>query len=456
MPRLRMKISFLAVAVLCLLPGCFRRVVYELQLKPNGETMQRRLAVWSDVAPSDSDDDVSPLSANELAHMRESYDPKLEKVDNRTHTFVGSFRGDMPADIGGAGRFAFFESPLGSTSLYTERFRGEDDLQQLMQDRHEVVDQIVGLLITWSRQEFAGQQIQIRIESLLDQDVRRDLKNLSVYGWSFEMIQEADKESVAPQFAARMGMYLVERDYLSFSDLPKLLQVFASGDEQAWVEILRDSVVRKLQVMDDQSAIESLAILSDSERLAASLRESVRKSEIYQTELAHERHKNPGAAKSLEVDPLGLLVGDLFQLLPRIILAPVTVKVKLNCGVKPFATNAIWNPDENAVEWSENIADDNIPAMVFAAWSVPHESAQMQRFGEIILAGEPLAKFVYWYRGLTDEQRQQYDSFLDTLAPGDDLINQIDTYEFVDNKNLADLPRSLLKDAIGNAIEDAE
>lgn len=452
MPRLRLKISLLAVAMLCLLPGCFRQVIYELNLKPAGETIQRRLAVWSDAAHVEGDDETSPLSETELAHMREFYDPKLEKIEDGIHTFVGSFRGDMPADIGGAGRYAFFESPLGSTSLYTERFRGEDDLQQLMQDRHDVVDQIVGLLITWSHQEFAGQQIQSRIESLLDQDVRRDLKNLSVYGWTFEMIHGADIEAVGQRFAAQMGMYLIERDYLSFGDLPNLLRVFASEDEQAWIELLHDTVIRKLQVNDDESARESLAILGDPQRLVASLRESIRKTEIYQTELARERSKHPAAdgddAEALDVDPLGLLVGDLFQLLPRSIFASVTVKVKLNCGVKPFATNAVWNPDENAVEWSEDIADDNIPAMLFAAWSVPDQDAQKQRFGETILAGESLAKFVYWYRGLTDEQRQRIDVFLDTLAPGGDLVEKINDFRFADDEMLPDALTNLLKQAI--------
>ncbi len=439
-------VGLLTIAVLCVLAGCSPKA-YELQLTPDGETMQRTLTVSQGSTNADSDDDTSRLSATELAHMREFYDPALEQIKGGTHSFVGSFEGEMPADVGGAGSYAFFESPLGSTSLYTERFRGEDDLQEVMQSRNKAVDQLIDLLINWAREEFAGQPIQGRVESLLDQDIRRDLKNLSVYGWTFEMIHDLGAEAVGQRFAARVGMYLVERDYLSLADLPNILRVFAFEDQQAMAELLHDKVIQKLQVSDDESAVASLAILRDPERLATSLRESIRKSEIYQTELAQYK-RSRGLDGSVKVkdsdfDPLGLLTKYTFQAMLPSLFVHTKVKVTLNCGVKPFATNAVWNPDENAVEWSENIADDNIPAMMFAAWSLPSEDFQEKCFGETILTGEPLAQFVYWYRGLSDEQRQQYDAFLDTLAPGSGLVEKIE--------ESPELSRSLLKKAIKDA-----
>ncbi len=127
------------------------------------------------------------------------------------------------------------------------------------------------------------------------------------------------------------------------------------------------------------------------------------------------------------------------------------VNVTLNCEMKPFATNAVWNSDEFAVQWSAGIADSDIPAIMFAAWSMPNADVQKQFFGETLLAGEPLAKFVYWYRGLTDKQRQRYDAFLDTLAPGSDLLGKLDDFEFTDDAKLAEVARNLLKEAIDDA-----
>lgn len=447
-------VRLLAIAVLVILPGC-TRTVYELQLTPDGEAMHRKLIVSQEPKPANSDGKKSPLSPTELAHMREFYDPELEQIEDGKHAFVGIFRNEMPADVGGAGRYAFLESPLGSTSLYSERFRGEDDLQQVMQKRNEAVDTLIDLFINWSRDEFAGQPVQARIEGVLDQDVRRDLKNLSIYSWTIVAFDDSGESAAGKELAARVGMYLIERDYFSLADLPDILRVFGSQDELAMAELFQHIVIRKLQVSDDESAVASLAILRDPERFATSLRESIRKTEVFQREL--EKYKlSRGLELNVTVDdnafdPLGLVTQYTFEVLLPNVGARLQVRVALSSGVEPFATNAVWNPDQNILEWSANVAEDDIPSIMFARWSVPDADFQEQCFGQTILADEPLAQFVYWYRGLTEEERQQYDSFLATLSPGSALVAKIDVFEFVEEEKLADLPRSLFKQAIEGA-----
>lgn len=447
-------VRLLTSAVLVILPGCIR-TVYELQLTPDGEAMHRKLIVSHEPKPANSDGETSPLSPAELVHMREFYDPKLEQIEDGKHSFAGVFRNELPADVGGAGRYAFLESPLGSTSLYSERFRGEDDLQQVMQKRNDAVDSLIDLLINWSRDEFAGQPVQARIEGVLDQDVRRDLKNLSIYSWTIVAFDASGENAPGKELAARVGMYLMERDYFSLADLPDILRVFGSQDGQAMAELFQRIVIRKLKVSDDESAVASLAILRDPERFANSLRESIRKTDVFQTELEKYRLSR-GLELNVTVDdnafdPLGLVTQNAFEVLLPNVGARLQVRVALNSDVKPFATNAVWNSDQNVLEWSENVAEDDIPSIMFAVWSVPDADFQEQCFGQIILADEPLAQFVYWYRGLTEGERQQYDSFLATLSPGSDLIAKIDAYEFVEEEKLADLPRSLFKQAIEKA-----
>lgn len=446
-----LQVYSLIVVVLCLFTGCASKT-YSLRLVPDGESIQRTLTV--EILPRDagSDDGKSPVSVEELAHLREFYDLKQEQVKDGLHTFVGTFSGTMPTDVGGAGEYVFFESPLGSTSLYSERFRGEDDLQRNMQDRNAAIDEVIELLLNWSREEFAGQPIQSRIEKLLDQDIRHDLKNLSIYCWTHVMVHDLGDDAVGQRFTARVGQYLIERNYFSLTNLPNVVRVFRSEDGQAMVDLLHDTVIRKLQVGDDKSAVASLAILDDAERLASSLRESIRKSEIYRTELAKyktKHHLEDGAeVKDDAFDPLGLLFERALQAMLPNAFATTRVNVKLQSNVKPFATNATWNAEDRTVEWSEQIADGDIPALVFAAWSTPDEGAQKQRFGDTILAGESLAQFVYWYRGLTDEQRQRIDMFLNTLTPGGDMVEKIDEFRFADDTVLPDVLTKLLKQAI--------
>ncbi|TWT55650.1 hypothetical protein [Allorhodopirellula solitaria] len=449
-------IGWIATVILFASVGCTRKT-YELHLTAEGETMHRTLTVKRKIARSDDESNAgrSPLSESEIAHMREFYDPTLEEIREDSHTFVGHFENEMPADVGGTGSYAFFESPLGTTSLYSERFRGEDDLQQVVENRQEAVDRIVDLLVNWSQEEFAGEPIQVRVESLLDEDIRRDLKNLSAFGWAFEMVHDVDTDAVVERLTARAGLYLIERDYFSLVDLPSVMRIAKSEDQRAVMGLLRDTVIRKLQLSEDDPAITPLAILGDPERLAASLRASIFQTQAYQAGWAQYERGHPevrGREPNAEdLDPLAVLVGDLFRLLPRVFFASTQVRVRLKCDARPFATNANWDPGEGVLEWSERIADDNIPAMIFAAWSLPGAEFQSKCFGETILADEPLAMFVYWYEGLSDVQRQQYDAFLDTLSPGSELVGKIEAFEFADNEDLAELPSSLLTKAIENA-----
>ncbi len=117
-----LRTAVIFIATLCVLPGCIRRS-YQLHLVPEGKLMRRTLTVTQEPSPPKSEKASSPLSEAELANMRKFYDSTTEQIGDKTHTFEGSFRGEMPGDVGGAGRYEFFESPLGSTSLYTERFR---------------------------------------------------------------------------------------------------------------------------------------------------------------------------------------------------------------------------------------------------------------------------------------------------------------------------------------------
>ncbi|TWU11014.1 hypothetical protein [Allorhodopirellula heiligendammensis] len=446
------RVTWLLVSLVGVAAGCARKE-YDLRLVPDGGSMQRTLTVTA--KPSSEGSDHSSLSDAELAHMREFYQPALEQIQDGSHTFVGTFHGEMPADVGGAGEYVCLASPLGSASLYVERFRGEDDLQQSERDRHAAIDQSVDLLLNWAHEEFAGQAILARLERLIDQDIRRDLKNVSGYCWAYGMVFDMGGELGGQRLMARVGQYLVERNYFSLADLPNMVAVFQSEDQAAMAGLLRDTVIRKLQVEGDEPAVASLAIFGNAKELGASLRASIRRTEFYQSELTKYKsthNLDDGTEVSdRDFDPLGLLVEGAFQAMLPTAFRNASVSVTLQSKVEPFATNGSWDTGAAAVQWSSPIADSDIPAVFFAAWSEPDHDAQQRHFGETILTGEPLAQFALWYRGLADPHRQQYAEFLRTLTPGRTLVEKINAFTFVGDDQPVELPRSLLTEAIDRA-----
>lgn len=439
------RVLFLSLVAAMISTGCTRKV-YEIQLKPDGTSIERTLTVWSETTSADKK--VSPLPEGELRHFRQFYDSANDRLEGDKHVFSGRFEGEMPQDVGGAGSYTHFESPLGSTSLYSERFRGEDDLQDSIAKRNQAVDKIIALLLHWARNELPELETRQRIEVFLDQDLRRDLMNLSAYCLTHAMLSDLDEQEIGKRLAARMAQYLVERDYVRWQEVPRLLRVFSSEDPDQFAGLLHATVIRKLGIPEG----ESLAILADAERLANSLRESFRETEIYRTELARYQEEHPAddeGDSSEEIDPLGLLAGFALEAtLPKSGSGWTVVEVDLECGIEPFATNGTWDEESKSVSWNDSIDDATIPVLAFAAWSQPDVENQERLFGSTVLSGEELAKYVFWYRGLNESEREQWDEFFSDVTPDDDWRERLDRFEFPEADQLAEVARRLLSEAL--------
>ena len=81
------------------------------------------------------------------------YDAKLPKEFDEDFEFSKSFENQMPQDVGGHGSFRRWDTTLGSTSIYMERFRGTDDLLAHIDKQSEFVDELVDLAIDWFSHE---------------------------------------------------------------------------------------------------------------------------------------------------------------------------------------------------------------------------------------------------------------------------------------------------------------
>src|SRR5439155_26443396 len=89
----------------------------------------------------------------ELALLKALFPKHKSAHDGKQHTFIGQFAGHTPNDIGGHGGFTNFVSSLGTGWIYVERFRGNDNLLSRINQATTAADQLVDLLVSWSRVE---------------------------------------------------------------------------------------------------------------------------------------------------------------------------------------------------------------------------------------------------------------------------------------------------------------
>ena len=151
MPRIHL---FAAAICSFLFAGCLQSV-YVLELTPEDAGVLRKLTVWRTARPKSERSEIHSIDAEQREHLLKIYG-SAKSIEDGKHVFEGRFSQTMPADISGYGRWVRYESPLGNVIGYSERFRGSDDLQQQLADRHVALDRSIDLTIAWFRSEMKG------------------------------------------------------------------------------------------------------------------------------------------------------------------------------------------------------------------------------------------------------------------------------------------------------------
>ncbi len=432
-----------------------------IEVRPDGQAFQRKLTCWH--VSSEGGKDTSPLAKEKLDRIGKLYQRSETIEGGQKHVFTGRFTAKTPADVGGAGSYTHFTSPLGSTSSYIERFRGNDDLEAELAKRRAAADKLTELTIGWFQSEMGRGPEVDRLKKFLDKDLRRDLKNIAIYGWTAEAADNY-KPDLEAEFLLRIGHYLCERGYLSPEDLPKLLPAVMDDDPTPLLRHLQRLLGGKMGVPAGRPLPESLEFLSDPDRVAASWEKYVRTTDLfkkYVEQWKEERKTNPDAAEPTPEDLLIDLVGELvFEF--RIFDEDDVVELKLHSGQKPYATNGQWDEEADAVDWSEKALRPNapLPVFCFALWSQPDREFQKTHFGKVLLGDWELAEYVVWYRGLGRKQADEWDRFIAGRKPGGDLKQSLVAFRFSsdpkpdpkkpDDKpaSRADTPRRLILDAL--------
>ena len=174
----------------------------------------------------ENDKDVQRLSPEQLARIGHLYRKRKTPDDAKEQVFAGEFTDRTPADVGGAGFYTHFTSPLGSCLLLCRTLFGRR--RPGIATRPTPPGRGTG---DRPGRRLAGAELGRdpnfpRLKKFLDEDFRRDLKNLGVYEFTGRVTEDCQKKSNG-DFLVRAGLYLCERGYFSPKEVPMLVRAVA-------------------------------------------------------------------------------------------------------------------------------------------------------------------------------------------------------------------------------------
>ena len=301
------------------------------------------------------------------------------------------------------------------------------------------------LLIGWLQREFKNDPEWPTLLQFLDEDVRRDLFNVSIYAWTLGLTELAD-EAQEPFF--RAAQYLIERGYFSPDEIPSLRRAVDDNDRKdsqrllAWLQRLIRARVR-----DDVP----LEFLATPDSLAGSLFTYLEATPDYakrRREWQAQLKTDPNAAEPDAQDVLHELIERLFA--GAIQLGGDTVTVVLKIDRPAIFTNGSWSHEPAQIKWSKkNVGTEEMaPRLIYAVWDDPNEGAQKTHFGTVALQGQSLLDYCTWYHGLTDGERREWDELVGKLRPGPTLSTDLKSFRFSHEPVGDDASRSLASPAV--------
>lgn len=430
---------------------------YTVRLTPHGHQVTRMLDCdTADGTDAQGQPKYGSFSTNELALIRSLYPPAdgNEPASNAPCHFVGTFTTKLPGDVGGAGEYLFTTNLLGAVGFYGERFRGNDDLAQMADQRNAAADQLTDLLLGWTYDRMWRDPLYPQLHRFLDRDFRRDLKNFGNYWWEGQLANGYQTNFNA-EFVFRLGQYLHERGYFRVDEVPNLLAALQGDDTPAWNRLLTRMVARKIGIADDQPVPAALNCLTNSASLAA----YVSTSDAYHQKIRawqQARRTQPDLKQPTPDDVTGDLLGRImpFELFGE----PDHLTVALDLPAAPLQSNGHWDADRQQVRWQTLIETrehpEHLPYSCYALWVVPDASFQTAHLGRTALTGPALLTYTLWRAGVSPEVGTAWDAFLSELQPGADVRKLIDAYHFPTDPvgsriaRSASDPRELLKAAL--------
>jgi len=444
-------------ALLCaLVTGCPHNE-YTVELKPKGGVIERALIFYR---VNDGDTNNAPgFPSNQLAAITQIYPAGAVKPDGPRYVARGEFSGALPDDVGGVGSYTNFATSLGNAGIYTERFRGNDDLAAKTARQFRAADQLTDLCIGWTRAEFGRERGYRKLRQFLEEDFRRDLKNAAQYSQLVSVVALSDTNA-PDEFTARFCQYLYERGYIKLSDAPEMYLIFKAGGDESTTRILRlvqRFAAEKMGFAATDPQPKSLAILSDPAAFEKSWERYLARTDLYRAKVKEWELKKKTDPKLTAPKPLEAPDDLVMELLGGFGSAGETDRLTVRLALErvPNQTNGKWH--DGQVIWSADLDPNSpLPAFCYARWSKPDAAYQAAHFGAVILDGDELSQYCLWQNGLDGTQARDWETFLAGLQPGPELRKKIEASHFAagavpgtGGANQLTLGRKLLLDALG-------
>ncbi|QDU39067.1 hypothetical protein Mal4_34020 [Maioricimonas rarisocia] len=437
-----------------LLSGCITNH-YAIVMTPDGEKLHRELTVWQ-TSSGQEGEKLSAIDQAELDHIARAYRVDPPVAAKQKHRFDGTFEGRTPDDVGGAGTLTVWASKLGTASFYMERFRGSSDLNTSLAKRHAAADDLVDALLVWFEQELGDADEGDAVRDFFEDRLRDDLKNFATWTWMARAVSDAAMvDGDNHQAVAGLLQFLFERGYLRPDDLPMVARLSADADAVILLDFVRHRLAEQTGI-----DVEKLEFLNNTDRLQASINEHLHDFAPARTFLDE--------ADDESKKPTDYLVSLIVQIVaPALFAGGDQLDVVLRCPVEPFRTNGGWSDEDSTVTWSKRLARRGkepsgvLPVLLYAAWSVPDEAFQTERFGCVILKGEPLGRYCMWRNTLNEQQAAEWDTFVQSLRHDQDFVAAISEFRFSTDpeeseKGVADRARELILPHLdnGNASDE--
>ncbi len=406
------------VILLLVTTGCleFQKYKYSIEMKPSGRGIERRLAYPRN------------LPEEKKAAMAKLYEKRIDP-----NIFWGTFDTNLPNDVGGAGFYSTLDTKMGHTAFYSERFRGQPNLNDTIEKIQMITDRSVDFLIGWLEHEIGDDPNFANLKAFCDKNVRHDIKNMAIYFW-LSGISSDSRVVSDPELVARMKHYVTERGYFD----PKQTHLSIAcieGDDEQTLRLLRQLVADNMGYSSPEIADRQLGFLSDPKRAEESSKQYIRTTDFFAKawETKKLKENNPNAAPP-DVDVGEFVMHDIDFEIGLFSFSDDEVEVKLVCTSEPFDTNGRWDGQAGQVVWVSRIAgEERLPTFFYASWSEPDKKFQEEHFGRVILSDEALAEYCMRQEVLAEKRAKEWNAFIVSLKPDQDIKKLVGVFRFSDD-----------------------
>jgi hypothetical protein len=404
------------IVLLLIIAGC-EEYKYCIEMKPCDQRIERKLTCPGNL-PEDKRATIARLYEKQI-------DPNI---------FWGRFDTNLPNDVGGAGFYTTYNTDMGQAAFYSERFRGDDNLNDTLQKLQMIADRSVDFLIGWLEHELGDDPNFANLKAFCNKNIRHDFKNIAIYLWLSNIMPEYENTN-SEEILTRIMQYVIERGYLSPKQMYLLAANYGVNDEQI-LRLMRQWIANKMDYSSPQILTKRLGFLSDAKRAEESVEQYIRTTDFFAKAWeAKKLQDNDPNAEQPQIDVGEFILHDIDFEFDLFSWSDSKVEVKLACTNEPFDTNGQWDKRANHVVWLSKIAgDEKLPTFFYASWSDPNDKYQEEHFGRVVLSDEALAQYCIWRDNLDEAKGKEWGSFVLSLNPNEDLEGRLNDFRFSVNR----------------------